>query len=179
MKMPVSTTLAIGLVLSACGLESNGVGGGVETPVATTVSSVTEAMECRSQLYPYSLVLPEGWTALSSSIDEDYFESADHLSRLTIGTGTPKPGQTVEDRVRQNRTQFAACDTDERQDRPIQIDGERGVLWSVSCEGRYSLLANTIHDGLGYRLRVEVPAGAEEEAGRIMEQLLAGFAFTE
>ncbi len=166
----------VALLLGGCGLAP---GTADSTARTTATESAAPRDLFRSSLYPYLLVVPDGWTALPAGPDEDHFETTDHMSTLTVGTGTPEPGQNVEDRVRENRKQFADCESDEGMDRSIQVDGEDGIRWEIRCPGRYSLAANTIHDGLGYRLRLEVPAGDESEAAAIMEEFLAGFAFTE
>ncbi len=176
MRMPTTTMLALALLLGGCGLAP-----GTNDAAATTAATESSAPRdvFHSSLYPYSLLVPDGWTALPSGPDEDHFETTDHMSTLTVGTAVPEPGQTVEDRVRENRTQFAHCESDDRMDRSIQVDGEAGILWEIRCPGRYSFAANTIHDGLGYRLLLEVPADAEAEAHATMDEFLAGFAFTE
>ena len=179
MRCLVAAVLALGLLASACGGPASAPDSNDVASSGTSAPSLTPGNIFRSRLYPYSLVLPEGWGVLSSGPDEDFFESSDQLSSLTVGTGIPDPGQTVEDRVRQNRTQFAGCQSDQDEDRPIQIDGEPGIRWIIRCEGRYSVAANTIHDGIGYRLRLEVPAAAEAEAHLTMDWLIAHFAFTE
>jgi hypothetical protein len=126
---------------------------------------------------PYSLALPEGWVAGAP----DSFESPDGRVTLTIGTGEPEPGQTVEDRVRINRESedFIDCVTDPSQDRPVTIGGEQGILWSFLCGDEAGLAANTIHDGLGYRLTLRAPADAAAELEPLMAELLAGFSFSD
>ena len=126
---------------------------------------------------PYSVALPEGWVA---GAEADSFESPDGSVTLTIGTGEPEPGQTVEDRVRINRESedLADCVTDPTQDRPVSIGGEQGILWSFVCGDEAGLAANTIHGGLGYRLTVRAPADAAAELELIMAEVLAGFTFS-
>lgn len=175
MRTPFTTLVALALLTSACAGEDRG---DSQAPNAQRSSAAATAV-FRSPLLAYSLVLPDGWTAVSSSESEDYFESADQRSTLTIGTAIPEPGQTVDDRVRENRSHFAGCDTDPGRDRPIEIDTDRAILWDLQCAGRYRLAANTIHDGVGYRLMVEVPAGEEAQSAAIMDQLVESFAFTQ
>ena len=69
------------------------------TPPPTTFSSA---------VLPYTVGLPAGWMELSSSGEEEMYESADQQWTLAVGTGHPEPGDMVEDRVRINReSEFA------------------------------------------------------------------------
>jgi hypothetical protein len=129
-----------------------------------------------SAALPYSLALPVGWVTGAP----DSFASADGRMTLTLGTGQPEPGQTVEDRVRVNReSEFTGCATDPSQDRPVTVDGEEGILWSFECGDEAGLAANTIHDGLGYRLTLLAPADAAAELEPLMAEILAGFTFSD
>jgi hypothetical protein len=126
---------------------------------------------------PYSLVPPEGWV---EGADADSFVSPDGRFTLAIGTGHPEPGQTVEDRVRINREdEFADCITDPSRDRPGTVDGEPAILWSFQCDGEAGIAANTIHEGLGYRLTLRAPSDAAAELEPLMTQIIAGFTFSD
>ena len=59
------------------------------------------------------------------------------------------------------------------------MGGERGLLWSYQCEPSFHLAAQTIHNGVGYRLTVHNEEGDTSAAGEVMTALLAGFVFTE
>jgi hypothetical protein len=130
----------------------------------------------RSAVLPYSLTLPGGWVTGAP----DAFASADGRMTLTLGTGQPEPGQTVEDRVRVNReSEFTDCVSDPSEDRPVTVGGEQGILWSFECGDEVGLAANTIHDGLGYRLTLRAPADAVSELEPLMAEILAGFTFSD
>ena len=134
-----------------------------------------------STLYPYTVRLPEGWTATTPGVDEDFFEGPGAMT-LKVGTATPEPGQTVADRVAANRAdQFRGCDMDPALDTASTMGGEAAIRWSASCGSLLSLATNTIHDGLGYRLLVTLPAGADAmtTATAVMDELIATFSFTD
>ena len=104
---------------------------------------------------------PDGWTASTAA---DTYRNADGAITLTVGTGNPEPGQTVADRVRINRgSESADRATDPAVDRPITLAGEPGILWSFACGDEAGVAANTIHDGLGYRLTLRAPADEAAE----------------
>jgi hypothetical protein len=134
-------------------------------------------------MLPYQLALPAGWTvdpvSQGSGSDADELASARKTERLVVGHGYPKPGETVVDRVKANRTEETAsgCASNSKQDRPIEVGGEHGILWSYSCapddqqlipaRDTYSLSAQTIyrragHRRVGYRFTVVVPLAKKE-----------------
>jgi hypothetical protein len=137
----------------------------------------------RSSIYPYTMQLPSGWLVArdpQAHEGEDVFNGPDDMT-LTIGSAQPEPGQTVKDRVAANRrSDFAGCKTDPASDVPITLGGEAGILWSVQCGPTLGLAANTIHDGVGYRLLVKLLDGAQAmaQATAVMDGFRASFAFT-
>jgi hypothetical protein len=183
MKSIPSATILVALVASACsagtvspsaGPSSQSVATASPTASPTAIAGTT----FRSSTYPYTMQLPRGWKARAG---EDAFDGPNDMT-LTIGTGQPEPGQTVEDRVAANRhAEFADCMTDPADDAPITFGAEPGILWSVRCGSTLSLAANTIHNGLGYRLLLELPEGADGMAlaTAAMDGFLASFAFTD
>ena len=82
-------------------------------------------------------------------------------------------------RINRESEDFADCVTDPDQDRPVTIGGEPGILWSFMCGDEAGLAANTIHDGLGYRLTLRVPSDAAAELEPLMAEILAGFTFSD
>lgn len=133
-----------------------------------------------SAVLPYTVVLPAGWVELSTSGEEDGYESEDLQWTLAVGTGHPEPGHVVEDRVRINReSEFANCDTRPETDRSVTVGGERGIVWEFSCGAIFGLAANTIHDGVGYRLTLRNYGNAADQLEAVMAGILAGFAFTD
>ena len=133
-----------------------------------------------STVLPYAVVLPADWLELSTSGEEEVYESADLRWTLAIGTGHPEPGQTVEDRVRINReSEFANCETEPERDRPVTVGGERGILWDFTCGTISGLAANTIHSGVGYRLTLRSYGHAADGLEALMAGILATFTFTE
>ena len=155
--------------------------GPVATPGHTLGPATPPPTAFSSSALPYTIVLPAGWVTLSTAADEDLYESADLAWTLNVGTGNPEPGQTVEDRVRINRaSEFAGCDMDPATDRVIMLGGERGILWAFTCGPLTGLAANTIHDGVGYRLTLRVlDDAAAAQIEPVMAGIVAGFAFTE
>jgi hypothetical protein len=136
----------------------------------------------RSSIYPYTMQLANGWHVASGPQNEgeDVFDGPEDMT-LTIGSAQPEPGQTVKDRVAANRrSDFAGCTTDPASDTPITLGGEAGILWSAQCGPVLGLAANTIHDGVGYRLLVRLPDGAQAlaQATAVMDGFRASFAFT-
>ncbi|MET1233081.1 MAG: ATP-binding protein [Candidatus Limnocylindrales bacterium] len=130
-----------------------------------------------SSVLPYAIRLPDGWAAAAEA---DSYERADGRITLTVGTGEPEPGETVDDRVRANREgEFADCVTDPSTDRPITIGGEDGILWTFACGGEVGLAANTIHKGLGYRLTLRAREVSADALEALMADLLAGFTFSD
>jgi hypothetical protein len=107
----------------------------------------------------------------------------------------PKPGETVSDRVRDNRageTEAPGCTSDPKQDRPIKVGGKRGILWSYTCapdesgvipaRRAYYLSAQTIyqrpgHRRVGYRFTVVVPLANKRQARPSLDRFLAGLSF--
>jgi hypothetical protein len=128
----------------------------------------------------YAVRLPAGWSAVTSSGDEDFYESADLQLSLAVGTGHPEPGQTVEDRVRINReTEFSKCTTDPSMDRNVTLAGERGVIWVFACGGISGLAANAIHGGVGYRLTLKAYGANDKRLEPLMAEIIAGFSFAD
>ena len=153
---------------------------GSTAPPATPRPTTPPPTSFSSAVLPYTVVLPAGWVELSNSGEEDVYESADQAWTLAIGTAHPEPGQTVEDRVRINRaTEFAECDTDPAADRPVTVGGERGILWTFACLTISGLAANTIHDGVGYRVALRHYGDADDRLETEMAGILAAFEFTE
>jgi len=156
------------------------------SPTAAPTAAPTTATGAtfRSSLYHYTMQLASGWQAASdpqAHEGEDVFDGPDNMT-LTIGSAQPEPGQTVKDRVAANRrSDFAGCKTDPASDMPITLGGEPGILWSVQCGPILGLAANTIHDGVGYRLLVKLPDGAQAmaQATAMMNGFRASFAFTD
>jgi hypothetical protein len=129
-----------------------------------------------------------------SGSDADELVSARKTERLVVGHGYPKPGETVVDRVKVNRKEETAsgCTSDSKQDRPIEVGGEHGILWSYSCapddqqlipaHDTYSLSAQTIyrragHRRVGYRFTVVVPLAKTGQAKPLLDHLLTGLTF--
>jgi hypothetical protein len=145
---------------------------------APAVSSSATATAFSSADLPYSFRLPVGWVANAPTDGEDSYGSADGRITLTVGTGQPEPGQTVEDRVRINRElEFSACETDPTQDRPVTVGGEPGILWRFSCGGVTGIAANTIHDGTGYRLTLKSGEADAHKLEALMEAVLVSYSF--
>jgi hypothetical protein len=174
----VTTACSGGTVSSSAVPSSPAEATASPTASPTAVPTAVTGTTFRSSIYPYTMQLPSGWQA---HVGEDVFDGPDDMT-LTIGTGQPEPGQTVEDRVAANReSEFADCTTDPADDAPITLGGEPGILWSMQCGPTLGLAANTIHHGLGYRLLLQLPDGAEAmaRATAMMDGFLASFAFTD
>ena len=170
--------------LLATGLVGACSGSSVTTSVPGPAPTIAaEGTEFESTLYPYSMVLPDGWTVDDASqlpgSDEDLFVSTDGAHWITVGSGIPEPGQTLEDRVELGRDSYPDCASDPADDEEIVMGGERGLLWSYHCEPSFHLAAQTIHNGVGYRLTVHNEEGDTSATSEVMTALLAGFAFTE
>lgn len=180
-----NAAILVALVTSACGAGTVPPTAVPSSPPAATASpsavpTAATGSTFRSSIYPYTMQLPSGWQAHPPSSDEDFFDGPQDMT-LTIGSGQPKPGQTVGDRVAANRTEFPDCTTDPTSDAPITLGGETGILWSLQCGPTLGLAANTIHNGVGYRLLVELPDGAEAmaQATAVMDGFRTSFAFTD
>jgi len=165
-------------------------------PLAT--ATVRAPGDFVSKTLPYELALPAGWTvdpvSQGSGSDADELVSAHTTERLVVGHGYPKPGETVVDRVKVNRKEETAsgCTSDSKQDRPIEVGGEHGILWSYSCapddqqlipaRDTYSLSAQTIyrragHRRVGYRFTVVVALANKRQAKPLLDRLLTGLTF--
>jgi hypothetical protein len=178
-----SGAILVALVTTACsaGLVSPNVE--PSSPLTATASpsaspSAETGTTFRSSIHPYTLKLPAGWHARA---DEEVFDGPNEMT-LSVGTGQPEPGQTVEDRVAANRqSEFADCTTDPAADAPITLGEEPAILWSMQCGPTLGLAANTIHNGLGYRLLLQLPTGVEAmaQATAVMDGFLASFTFTD
>jgi hypothetical protein len=173
--------ILVGLVASACSGGTASPSALPDSPPAATASPTAgPGTTFRSSIHPYVIRLPWGWQAGPSGSDEDFFYGPRDTT-LTIGSGQPEPGQTVEDRVAANRLEFLDCTTDPADDAPTRLDGEPGILWSIQCDTTLGLAANTIHNGVGYRLMVRLPDGAQAmaQATTLMDGFLASFQFTD
>jgi hypothetical protein len=184
-----TAAILVALVASACTGETVSPSGVPSSPPAAPASLTAESTASpaagtgttfQSSIYPYALRLPGGWRADQPSSDEDFFHGPQDIT-LTIGSAQPEPGQTVEDRVAANRSDFMDCTTDPASDAPITLGGERGILWSIQCGATLRVAANTIHGGIGYRLMVRLPDSAQAmaQATALMDGFLASFAFTD
>lgn len=143
-----------------------------------TRGPAADRIEFASSLYPYRLLLPEGWSVMMEGGDTDQFERKDHLVDVGVGSGHPEPGQTVEDRVRINRAdEFAGCDTDPSTDHETVLGGERAIAWRFTCGTTIGRAVNTIHDGVGYRVMVQT-SSKDVDLGEVLAQFIQGFAFT-
>lgn len=180
-----TAAILVALVITACSAGTVSPSAVQSSPPEATVGSTASpaagtGTTFRSSIYPYAIQLPGGWQADPPSSDEDFFDGPQDMT-LTIGSGQPEPGQTVEDRVAANRSEFMDCTTGPDSDAPITLGGEPGILWSIRCGPTLGLAANTIHDGVGYRLMVKLPDGAQAmaQATAVMDGFLASFAFTD
>jgi len=176
-----SAAILVALVTTACGAGNPSpsvvTSSSLAVASATPSASVETGTTFRSSIYPYTLQLPSGWEPRA----DEAFDGPNQMI-LSVGTGQPEPGQTVEDRVAANRqSEFADCTTDPADDAPITLGGEPGILWSMQCGPTLGLAANTIHNGVGYRLLLELPAGVEAmaQATAVMGGFIASFAFTD
>jgi hypothetical protein len=176
-----SAAILVALVTGACSagtVSPSVVPSSTPATVSPSASSSAAAGTLfRSSIYPYTLQLPAGWEPRA---DESF--NGPNQMILSVGTGQPEPGQTVEDRVAVNRqSEFADCTTDPAGDAPVILGGEQGILWSMQCGATLGLAANTIHNGVGYRLLLELPAGVEAMALAtvVMDVFISSFAFTD
>jgi hypothetical protein len=161
------------------------------TAAANTGAFVSSAM-------PYRLVLPAGWSVYAISPgggQTDEFRNSAGSQRLVVGYGFPKPGENVSDRVRSNRADEISapgCTSDRKQDRPIEVAGKHGILWTYTCAPdtsgvspasmAYYLSAQTIyqrpgHRRVGYRFTVVVPLADKLQARPLLDHFLAGLTF--
>ncbi|OGO53551.1 MAG: hypothetical protein A2V84_01175 [Chloroflexi bacterium RBG_16_70_13] len=133
-----------------------------------------------SSVMPFQLLFPPDWVEYGAGADEQSFGTSDGMLTLIVGRAVIEPGQTVADRVEVNRTtEFRNCSSDASLDRPITIDTEPGILWSVRCGDRSILAANTIHDGRGYRVLVQSTPDAAADLEPLLRAFVDGFRFTE
>ena len=103
--------------LLATGLVGACSGSSVTTSVPGPAPTIAaEGTEFESTLYPYSIVLPDGWTVDDASqlpgSDEDLFVSTDGAHWITVGSGIPEPDQTLEDWVELGRDSYPDCASD-------------------------------------------------------------------
>jgi hypothetical protein len=143
------------------------------TGAPPSAAATTREVLVVSSVMPFQLVLPPGWEGFGAGTDEQSFGTSDAKLTLIVGRAQIEPGQTVTDRVAHNRaTEFRDCASEPSRDRPINIDTEPGILWSVHCGDRMSLAANTIHEGRGYRLLLQ---SSSPDAMVGLEPLLRAF----
>jgi hypothetical protein len=86
------------------------------------------------------------------------------------------------------------CTSNPQQDRPIEVGGEEGVLWSYTCapvepgfvavDDAFFLSAQTIHRrsghrAVGYRFTVVVPLAKKRQAKALLDRFLSGLTFPE
>jgi hypothetical protein len=179
-----AAALGVAVLLAACN-SAPGTASGSQAPTTASPASATPADETQFASFraPYRLDLPMAWTVLASSQqpggDEDAFVAPDRATWVTVGTGQPLPGQTVNDRVDLGRLEFPQCTSRTIDDRPIRMGGEPGLEWSYTCLHDFNLAAQSIHQGLGFRLTVHVCTSATALAQPQMDDILAGFAFTD
>jgi hypothetical protein len=182
---------------AGCGSHSSSpTSRGANSTPASTAASNTGAFV--SSALPYRLVLPAGWSVYAISQgggDPDEFRNSAGSQRLVVGYGFPAPGENLSDRVRANRTEETTapgCTSDRKQDRPIEVAGKHGVLWSYTCapdksgaipaSKAYYLSAQTIyqrpgHRRVGYRFTVVMPLADKLQARPLLDHFLAGLTF--
>jgi hypothetical protein len=198
--LPVAAAVlaTISVVVTGCGSDSSPstshAAGSTPAPTATTGDGAFV-----SRMLPYQLVLPAGWSvdplSQGEGSDADEFSGGDGDRRLIVGHGFPEPGETVSDRVRENRadeTEAPGCTSDPKQDRPIEVGGKPGILWSYTCapdesgvipaRKTYYLSAQTIHQRpghrrVGYRFTIVVPLAHKHQARPLLNRFLAGLRF--
>jgi hypothetical protein len=183
MKSIRTAAILVALATSACSPGTVAPSAVRSSHLAATILPTTDAgTTFSSSIYPYVIRLPWRWQGgvRSSGSGEDFFYGPQEMT-LTIGSGHPEPGQTVEDRVAANRLEFLDCTTDPADDVPIMLGREPGILWSIKCGPTLSLAANTIHNDVGYRLMVKLPDSAQAmaQATALMDGFLSSFAFTD
>jgi hypothetical protein len=166
------------LLALAVALVSGTVIGAEQDPQATSPDAGTRF---DSVLYPYSMTLPPGWRVIDASqdpgSDQDLFEGPEGTAR--VGTGIPEPGQTVADRVADNRAGLApGCSSGPADDWPTTLGAEQAIGWSWRCDESFTVAINAIHEDLGYRLSVSVPVDTEPLAAPLLESLRSDFTFT-
>jgi hypothetical protein len=194
--MLAAVATLFGAAAAGCGGDSPS----QETRAATSTASPTSNVHGTfvSRTLPYQLRLPTGWTvdpvSQGASSDEDEFVNAGGTERLMVGHGYHLGDDTLVDRVRANRKGETAtgCVSNPEQDRPIEVGGEHGVLWSYTCapddahvipaDDTYHLSAQTIyrrprHRRVGYRFTVVVPLSKKREARPLVERFLTGLTF--
>jgi hypothetical protein len=138
-----------------------------------------------STVLPFTISLPANWTARPAGpangdgTGEELFDGPDGTS-ARVGTGIPGPSDTVADRVAFNRADLVtgACTSDPAADQQTTLGGEAALEWSYACPDQATAAVNTLHDGLGYRLSVSVPAAAADTAVSILESMRTSFTFT-
>jgi hypothetical protein len=165
------------------------------TPAATPTESAPGTFV--SDTVPYRLKLLHGWSVgpNSSSSGGEELVNADLTEALVVGHTYVAADETVADRVKANlvdEISSGACVSDVKQQRPIEVGGEPGILWSYTCTpdpgqhiqapDTYSLAAQTIHRRaghrrVGYRFTVVVPLKLKKQAPRLMNRWLAGLTF--
>jgi len=164
------------------------------TPAATATGSAPGTFV--SDTLPYRLKLLHGWSVgPGSGSGGDELVNADLTEGLVVGHGYPTDDETVADRVKANRADEISsgeCVSDVKLQRPIEVGGEPGVLWSYTCtpepgeliqaRNTYSLSAQTIHRRaghrrVGYRFTVVVPLKLKKQAARLLNRWLAGLTF--
>lgn len=174
----------VAVLVAACtGAPGTASGSQAQATPGSGSAKATDGNEFASFRIPYRLDLAAGWTVLASSqqpgSDEDVFVAPDPATWVTVGTGQPLTGQTVKDRVNLGRLEFPQCVSRPTDDRSITMGGESGLEWSYACRQDFNLAAQSIHRGLGYRLTVHVCTSATALAQPQMDELVAGFAFTD
>ncbi len=133
-----------------------------------------------STLYPYTMTLPPGWSATppDAGTTSDSFEGPG-ASASVDSRGAAEPGQTVQQRVDISRGTKNGCTSDPDEDRPSMLGGEVAVQWTFSCSSTFTVARNTIHQGVGYGLALNVPTGSEDEAPGLLDTLASTFTFTD
>jgi hypothetical protein len=186
-------TLPIAAV-AGCGSDSSPQSKRARTPTPTADAAATFV----SKTLPYQLALPTGWkvdpVSQGAASEEDEFTNAGGTERLIVGHGYHIGNDTVANRVRTNRKAETAtgCVSRPKQDRPIEVGGQHGILWSYTCapddshvipaNDAYHLSAQTIyrragHSRVGYRFTVVLPLAKKGEAKPLVERFLTGLTF--
>jgi hypothetical protein len=189
--LAVAFSVVVLAAATACGSSDSG-GGTGQRAASTTRAASTQTKRFASAVYPYRIVLAEGWFAKygqnawdatselsSSSPAFDYYR--DGTREIFVGAAAlPEQPSLEQWRDTVIAATPASC-TNDGSFEQSSLDNERALVWTETCGGSEALIKlAALHQGDGYVVGLLSPARRNKAAERqLFDSTRRSFHFTE